>query len=153
MNEQKSQTPSGALPLDWRPEPQRRTRRAGRLTTGCLVVVLAATLCIGVTGFTFDRLCSSNLSQLIPFYPGSQMISERHSFLTMYGIGETVVILHSDDDPNVVNSWYGRTMGGFRRRSIQETIIGAQLVRGNFSVTGDVGGQGTQIILYGNCIS
>jgi hypothetical protein len=152
MNEQKSQAPIEALPLDWRPPEPRKARFGTRVALGCLVITLVMVLSVGGAVLAFNQVCIGHLSQLMPAYPGAETLWEYHNFLSEYGIGDTVKSLHSDDDPAVVTSWYGVTIGKFRRNSIQNNTFGYWLADESYTIVPDTDvGRGSLITLNGKC--
>ncbi|MBC7870991.1 MAG: hypothetical protein H7Y09_09155 [Chitinophagaceae bacterium] len=86
----------------------------GRRTTskGCLIVGLGMLLgtlaCISVIYFAVDNSCVSSANTWLPDYAGSQLVSEEHSWLRPFGIGETTRILYTTNAFDTVSRWYTR---------------------------------------------
>lgn len=124
---------------------------------GCIGVVVALFLCIGVSFFSVDRLCAAYLPQRLPIYPDAEVEFITHNFITEFGMGNTSIVLYTPDEPDAVRSWYGRTMGTFLREAVENptliTQIGRQIARVDFSITRAKDGVGTQIILFGTCLN
>ena len=75
-----------------------------------IVLILSGIfLCTGVLFFTTDATCLRNTSQWIPIYPNAEVVEERKTFLTTFGMGVTQVTLSTPDDPNTVRKWYLET--------------------------------------------
>jgi hypothetical protein len=110
---------------------------------GCLV--LFAVIIVFISGFTLaiDQICYGEMRRFMETYPGAETRLIRNNFLRPYGIGETVVILNSEDDAITVRGWYGRLTG-------EELRAGRVLSRVSFDVTSLDDG-GSQIILLGHC--
>jgi hypothetical protein len=117
-----------------------------RLFLGIAVVFAVMLLCVGGFVLTIDSQCVAELNERIPQYPNAVFISETHSFLRMYGMGSTVTIWQSADDPNTIDSWYGRKLGAAVKRA------NSGIARSAWDAMSLDGG-GSQIILYGNCVN
>jgi hypothetical protein len=122
-----------------------------RTVLGCLVVLVAMFLCVGVSMFTMDRLCYESLSHRIPLYPGAEIRAERHNLLTARGMGETYMELYSPDPPDTVSEWYGRMIGQYTREAIRNHDFIYTLARSERSVHTAEDGSGSMIELYGTC--
>jgi hypothetical protein len=127
--------------------------RLPRPVLGCLVVIIAVMLCSGTAFVVADRLCYSNLSQRLPIYPNATVISREHNFLSEFGMGNTVLVLISPDDPDTVRSWYAKETGAYLRESLRNNTPFFRMAQGQFDVTADPANpSGSQIILYGTCV-
>lgn len=122
---------------------------------GCLVIFLGILTCSGISFVAFDRICYDSLSRRLPFYPEAEIIFRTHNMLSEFGMGNTVITMHSPDEPDVVRSWYGRATGEYIRSALRSSNIitstGLRIARADWSVVRD--GDGTQIILFGTCIN
>ncbi len=118
-----------------------------------LIVVLLIGACTTVTTLGLDAMCYNDLSQRLPIYPGARITLERYSFLRRYGMGETLIILDSDDPEATVRDWYGREQGRVAQRIRQDGNL--RLFYGFSNATASVttaeDGTGSQIILSGTC--
>jgi hypothetical protein len=125
-----------------------------------LYYLKAALLIVGLFGscaivFTlaFDSMCYNVLSQRLPIYPGAKITLERYSFMRRYGMGETIMVLDSDDAVEIVRDWYGRARGRVsqqvRRDNTMNLFYG--FTRAVASVTTAEDGTGSQIVLSGAC--
>lgn len=129
-----------------------------RETVGCSRRALASTLlvlvlmlaCLGGLGFTVDRICAANLALRLPVYPGAEVVRDRHNFITTFGMGETILQLHSEDDPAAVREWYARNTGEVLRENVNNAFF--QWTRGEWVVDPAQEGEGSQIILHGTCM-
>lgn len=127
-------------------------------TVGCsrrawvstLIVLGLMLTCLGGLGFTIDRICVTNMALRLPRYPGAEVVRERHNLVTSFGMGETVLQLHSDDDPDVVREWYARNTGEVLRANVRNAFF--QWTRGEWVVDPAQEGDGSQIILHGTCM-
>lgn len=119
------------------------------LLRGVAIVAAVMMLCSSATFFGLDRICLSELSESLPIYPGAEVRSERHSFITSFGLGETIVMLYTPDDVQTVTTWYGRNSGTAARARAQNGV--RRLSDGRFNVANDISGTGSQIILHGVC--
>ncbi len=69
--------------------------------------MIVMVLCVVVTTLVVDRTCISDLKPRLPIYSNATIKLEQHNFLTQFGMGESVMILHSDDAVEVVRSIWG----------------------------------------------
>lgn len=127
--------------------------RRGGLAFGCLWVIVAVLLCSGVTSFVVDRICYGNLSQRLPLYPNATVKSRIHNLFTEFGMGNTVFVLLSPDDPETVRSWYAAETGAYLREAIQNNTPFFRMAQGSVEVTRSPDGEGSQIILFGTCVN
>lgn len=122
------------------------------LRAALLVVVLIAA-CSTATTLALDSICYNVLSQRLPIYPGATITVDRHSFLRRYGMGETIMVLDSDDPVEMVRNWYGEVRGRLaqqiRRDNTMNLFYG--FTTAVASVTTAEDGTGSQIILSGAC--
>lgn len=126
-----------------------------RGSLGCFAIIAGILLCSGVSFYTLDRICYDSLSQRLPIYPNAEIVFRAHNLFSELGMGNTVITLHSDDEPDVVRAWYGRAQGEYARMALNSSNIitstGQRIARADWSVTRD--GDGTQIILFGTCVN
>lgn len=109
-------------------------------------------LCLLITVLTLDHLCYTGLSQRLPLYPGASVVFESHNGPRIFGMGQTLMILETDDPVETVREWYGINAGGATRRmqqSGQRLLIG--IADASYSVITAEDGTGTQITLSGAC--
>ena len=120
------------------------------MMVGTLVVILGIVLCIAVISFGVDRTCVNDMKPRLPIYPNTTVKLQQHNFLTQFGMGESVMILHSDDPVEVVRDWYFKTVGAVVYADVQKGVI-KHMGRTNWTVDAAPEGTGSQIILYGYC--
>jgi hypothetical protein len=132
------------------PRPYGCQRRAILLTLGIILVVFA---CGTISLLGVDTICWNGLTQKLPIYPNATVTLQRHNFLRPFGMGETVMVLESDDPVETVREWYGRTVAEAARGSDNEYNPFYYIPSGRYSVTRAEDGSGTQIILNGVCVS
>ncbi|MBI5670753.1 MAG: hypothetical protein HZC41_22395 [Chloroflexi bacterium] len=123
-----------------------------RALLGMLVVVGAMFTCIGISFVGVDAMCYSSLSQRLPIYPGATVTLERHNFIRTFGMGETIVMLESDDPPDVVQAWYGKQTYEGQQRAKENRDPFYYIATARYSVTKAEDGTGSQIILSGGCV-
>jgi hypothetical protein len=120
------------------------------MIVGTLVVIIAMMLCVVVAVFGIDRTCVSDLMPRLPIYPNATIKLQQHNFLTQFGMGESVMILHSDDPTDVVRDWYSKTIGAIVYADVEKGVV-RHMGRTNWTVDDAPEGKGSQIILYGYC--
>ena len=74
------------------------------------IIIGGIFLCSAVLFFTTDSTCLRNTSAWLPRYPNAEVVEERKTFLTTFGMGVTQVTLSTTDDPNTVRKWYQDTL-------------------------------------------
>jgi len=116
-----------------------------------VIIVLVITLIVIAT-LSIDTLCYNTLTLRLPLYPDAEQIMARHNFLRQFGMGETVIVLQTEDTPDVVREWYGRTIGETAQQHENDPFFYG-FTSANWSVTRAEDGEGTQIILSGVCAS
>lgn len=123
-----------------------------RALLSILIVIGVLFGCIIVSFVGVDAMCYSSLSQRLPYYPGATVTLERHNFLRPFGMGETIVILDSDDPPETVQKWYGQKTYEGQQRAKENHDPFYYTATGKYSVTTAEDGTGSQIILSGGCV-
>lgn len=125
----------------------------GRPLFGCLIIALLVIACIGSISIVLDQACQSTLNQRLPLYPGAEIVTERYSFFSRFGVGETYLELYSPDDPDTVQRWYGRTTGQITRQAALTNDPIYRLAVSRFRVRRDANGTGgSEITLLGQCV-
>jgi hypothetical protein len=118
-----------------------------------LLIVALFGSCAVVSTLAMDSMCYNVLSQRLPIYPDAEITVERYSFMRRYGMGETILVLESDEESEVVRDWYGRARGSIaqqvRRDNTMKLFYG--FTRAVASVTTAEDGTGSQIVLSGAC--
>lgn len=123
-----------------------------RALLSVLVLLVALFACVGVSFVGVDAMCYSSLSQRLPLYPGATVTLERHNFMRAFGMGETIMVLESDDPPEVVQAWYGRVTYDGQQRAKANHDPFYYMATGRYSVTAAEDGTGSQIILSAGCV-
>ncbi len=121
-----------------------------KMIVGTLAVCVAIVLCITTVMIGVDRSCVADLSPRLPIYPNTMIKLQQHNFLTQFGMGESVMILHSDDAVEVVRDWYSKTVGAIVYADVQKGNV-RHMGRTNWTVDEAPEGKGSQIILYSYC--
>jgi hypothetical protein len=129
------------------------------LPRGCLrtlrtgvVILLLVLACGTVSTLGIDAMCYNTLSKRLPVYPDSKRTFEKHNFLRAFGMGETLIILETDDPPDVVRDWYGHAVGKAASENRDNPVFFG-VSSAAWSVTKSEDGSGSQIILSGVCAS
>ncbi len=124
-----------------------------RAALGCVVLLLGMFVCLGTVTFAADRICYGNLSQRLPFYPDATIKMRSHNLITEFGMGNTVVIMTTPDDPETVRAWYAVHTGSYLRESLQNNTPFFRMSQGQVNVGANPDGEGSEIILFGTCIN
>ncbi|GIL12642.1 MAG: hypothetical protein BroJett038_13620 [Chloroflexota bacterium] len=122
-----------------------------RALTGLGVVALGVFGCIIVMFLGLDAACYSAMTRKIPIYPEARVTMERHNFLRAFGMGETVMVLDTDDPSSEVRDWYGRTVAANYRSAQTNRDPFWFMASAQWSVTTAEDGSGAQIVLSGVC--
>jgi hypothetical protein len=117
---------------------------------GCLIsalVVFSAMVLCGGSFLTFyDVRCVQDAGEWIPVYPDSTIVTQQYNFVRPFGVGVTLLRLHSDDDKDTVQSFYVET-----QRALRKADIDPRQARMSYFVEGDAAG-GSTIDLLSQCI-
>jgi len=118
------------------------------------VIIFGIVACAGVTTLVGDAMCYDILSKRLPLYPSAEITFERAS-IRRYGMGETILILDSDDPSSVVREWYGRYTGSLARQVQEDNArrVFFGFTKAAWSVTTAEDGTGSQILLSGACMA
>jgi hypothetical protein len=127
-------------------------QRIPKPALGCGAILLLMFGCVLASFVFFDRTCYGYLSRRLPIYPGAEIVSRQHNFVSEWGVGNTVMTLYTPDAPEVVQAWYARESGGYLRQAIQSGDWGYRMAQGDWAVAPDARGTGSQVILFGTCV-
>jgi hypothetical protein len=117
-----------------------------------MIIMLLVLACGGSSILGIDVMCYNSLSKRLPIYPDSERTFAKHSFLRAFGMGETLIILETDDPIDVVRQWYGTTVGKVSRANRDNPVFFG-VSSAAWSVAKSEDGTGTQIVLSGVCAS
>lgn len=88
-------------------------RRRTPLPRGCLfgtfAVMFTVLTCTSMLYVVTDLNCAQAADRWLPDYPGAEVVSQTHSWLRPFGIGETTRILRTPDTVSEVDLWYLRS--------------------------------------------
>jgi len=93
------------------------------MIVGTVAVIVAIIVCVVTAVLGVEKTCVSDLAPRLPIYPNTTVKLQQHNFLTQFGMGESVMILHSDDPVEVVRDWYSRTVGAIVYADVQKGTI------------------------------
>ncbi|MBZ0304177.1 MAG: hypothetical protein K8J31_30860 [Anaerolineae bacterium] len=125
--------------------PYHRLRRWIRNIVLFLLLVFG---CPGSMAVVGDIACNISINTWLPVYPDAQVISVEHNFIRPRGLGATLMVLRTPDDPETVNTFY--------RQNIQDLVDrGAPRGMGStdWSAREDPDEEGTLLALYSRCIA
>lgn len=122
-----------------------------RAVLAILVVFLAIFGCIGGLALGVDAACYSAMTKKIPLYPNARVTYQVYNTFRLFGLGETRLVLDSDDPVDEVRNWYGRTVGANTKAAQENHDPFFFLATGRWAVAEAEDGSGTQIILSGVC--
>ncbi len=131
------------------PQPYGCSRRAILASFGLFGFLL---LCGAITMLVADTVCYNGMVQKLPIYPQATVVFQRHSGFRAFGMGETALILESDDAVETVRNWYGQTVAASARMAKDTDNPFYYIPVGRYSVARAEDGTGAQIILSGDCI-
>ncbi|HYO89706.1 MAG TPA: hypothetical protein VER79_13740 [Candidatus Limnocylindrales bacterium] len=122
---------------------------------GCFGIFIAMLVCGSTVFLAVDRVCYAGLTQRVPVYPEAATISLQHNMLFAWGMGTTVGIFESADDPETVRRWYANNLRAFTQNvaTSSSPMLQAQvrLTQARWDVGEAESGVGSQIILFGQC--
>jgi len=126
---------------------ERQPRGCRRSLLSLVGIVGAIILCVGGTTLGLDGACVADVAPRMVFYPGAKVVSENYTFFREFGMGETGIVLHSDDDPEKVRSWYAVTISDILKQRGSAGTFGAV----KWLVQASDDGKGSDIALYSKC--
>jgi hypothetical protein len=110
--------------------------------SGCLLLV--AGMSVFIVGFIFllDSRCHYELTRMLPPYPEAELVYEDYNFFRPFGMGRTIIQMHSNDDFQTVGAFYGKIYG--------ELVRTRRVSSGRYNAVRAEDG-GTRITLSGAC--
>lgn len=73
---------------------------------GFLIFPLFIVGLLGVGFLGVDQMCINDAERRLPFYPGALKVSEQSNGLRVRGVGNSLVVLETEDSPEEVEAWY-----------------------------------------------
>jgi len=128
---------------------ERQPRGCKQSLLSFLAIIGAIVVCIGGVTLGLDGACVADIAPRMVYYPGATFVSENHTFFREFGMGETGIILHSDDDPDKVRSWYAVTISAILQKRGSAGTFGSV----KWLVQAGDDGKGSDIALYSKCAS
>lgn len=96
---------------------QRRYPARGCALTMGLIIVGVFALAMILT-LVVEQGCENVGESWLPTYPNAEVVSERYTFLQIYGIGTTQRSLYSPDDHTDVRRWYNDQQNAASREGV-----------------------------------
>ena len=122
---------------------------------GCLGILAGMLLFGSIAYLAVDRVCYAGITRRVPVYPEAAQVRLTHNMLFPWGMGTTVGVFESEDDPETVRRWYGTHMREYAQSdavsSSPLTSAQVRLSQARWDVTEAEDGTGSQIILFGVC--
>lgn len=115
-----------------------------RPLAGFFVIVLAAIVFSGGIMGIFEVICTNEMNKFMIPYPDAEITHVDYNFLREKGVGRTIYYMESDDDPLVIQGWYGRLVG--------ETARERNLTRVRYSARYNEDRTATNIVISAACI-
>jgi hypothetical protein len=110
-----------------------------------IIIMLLVVLIFSWGGFGIDEACHSSIETWVPYYPDATVVDIEHDLFRPRAMGNSLVILETDDDSRTVTDWY---------QSLQATLRAENVPEG-FAVYGyniqPREGEGVTIYLYSEC--
>jgi len=122
---------------------------------GCLIIIVAITLCLSSIGLVLDRVCIGALAFRVPVYPNSKIVYQEHSLVSVNGWGSTLTVYHTADATSVVQSWVGREVGQKSSQAAGDAGLTDyyRYTRLSWSVDAAEDGNGTDIQIFVSCFA
>lgn len=108
-------------------------------------------LCVSSATVAIDGFCWNIMTKKLPIYPDATVAVQRYSFIQPFGVGDTIIVLETEDSPPDVRTWYGQTVSVNERDAQTRQNPFYHMARGFWSVTTAEDGTGSQITLSGSC--
>lgn len=71
-----------------------------------LLILISIVICISVVVVGIDASCAETIETWLPYYPGAEVREVRHDMFRARAMGNTLVVLHTQDDLRRVDRWY-----------------------------------------------
>lgn len=110
------------------------------------VLILIICACSGISVVGVNFICISSATTWLPIYPGAQVVSDSHTFLSTFGMGETLLVLATPDAEPEVYSWYAVAI-----RKVSQQNNPPRIARTKWATAEGEDGNGTLITLYSAC--
>jgi hypothetical protein len=104
--------------------------------------------CPGSFAIGVDFACHASITTWLPVYPDAEVISVDYNFIRPFGLGSTLMVLRSSDDPETITAFY--------RQNIED-LINKGTPRGmgttDFFAQPHPEHEGSLITLFSRCIA
>lgn len=111
-----------------------------------VVIILVIFACSGIGVGVVNYACISSATTWLPLYPGAEVVSDKHTFISTFGMGETLVTLYTPDDEPTVYRWYAVAV-----REVSQQKNPQRIARTRWATAVAEDGKGTLITLYSAC--
>jgi hypothetical protein len=101
--------------------------------------------CLLSTGVAVNAVCYANIEQWLPAYPNGTVESTTSNFIPR-GLGLTLLIMRSPDDPDTARRFYGQM-----QRDMDSKHVWRGIARTFFEVEPDADSSGSVIFLTSKC--
>lgn len=122
---------------------ERQQTSVTRVALSVMIIMAGIFACTGVTIFGIDAACNEYIDRWAPIYPEATQVELEYDFIRPRGMGNTYMVLETNDPLLEVNSWY------IDRRA--EAGRSEGIGQAGFQVEPTDDGDGTIIRLYSTC--
>lgn len=113
----------------------------GRSVFAVIAIIIGIVACTLTTFLTVDAICYGNAQEWIPYYPGSEIVSEETSAYHMWGIGISRATIYTTDSQFDVRKYYEQL--GIKPNNLLATV--------RYAIRPAEDDVGTNVFLYSEC--
>lgn len=113
-------------------------------------LVLLLLLVFGCPGSIFivaDIACNISINTWLPPYPGAEQVSVDYNFIRPNGMGATLRVFTTPDDPETVEAFYYQHILDLTNRNVPRGLGGT-----DFNAEPNPDGEGSVLALYSHCV-
>ena len=111
-------------------------------------IVLLLILVFGCPGsivLVADIGCNISINTWLPLYPGAEQVSVDYNFIRPRGMGSTLMVFQTPDDPETVEAFYHQNALNLVNEGIPRGI-------GGMDFHAEPNPEGTLLALYSHCV-
>ena len=122
-------------------------RKVIKWVRNIVLLLLLVFGCPGSIAVVGDIACNISIETWLPYYPGAELVSAEHNFIRVRGMGSSLMIFQTPDDPETVEAFYYQHILDLTTDHVPRGM-GAT----DFNAEPNPDGEGSVLALYTHCI-
>lgn len=122
-------------------------RKVMQWVRNIVLLLLLVFGCPGSMAIVADIACYQSIDTWMPLYPGAETVSADFNFIRPRGLGSTLIVMRTSDDPETVEAFYRQNV---------DALVNKGTPRGmgttDFFAQENPEREGSLITLYSRCI-